>query len=263
MPEETSPQDQLSAVMRKVKRLRALARSTNRHEAMAAAAAADALMTKYRIDEATLRDAATGRDSTPLVTWKKRRPEWQVKLADVLCLHYDVAYYWWDVGPEAAPTSRSVIMCGAEADVAMVRSMWRWLKSEAMRLGKNELPPTRSIYRFGLVLGIAQVLAAVKREALRKAPANVAIVLRNRYESARKKMYDEGPKMHEGSLDLKTPHELGKKRVEAISRGYVEGLKVDVEHAKHPAKEESHGDNVVRGVDFKKRRRGPFSKPRQ
>jgi hypothetical protein len=223
MPESNTPQDRLSAVLRKVKRLRALATSSNPHEAAAAAAAADRLMTQHRIDEATLRDAATGRDSTPLVSWRRRRPEWQVKLADVLCLHYDVAYYWWDEGPPAAPTSRSVIMCGAEADVAMVRSMWRWLRTETRRLGRKEPQSTRDAFRFGMVLGIAAALVEVKRAALASAPPQVSIVLRNRYESARKKMYDDGPKMHAGELELER-----QKNSAAVARGYVEGMNLDV-----------------------------------
>lgn len=242
----------LSAVIRKVQRLRRLAKSSNPHEAAAAAAAADALLQKYRIDDATIRNAATGPDADPLVTWALsmiRRRAWEVRLANSVCLHYDVACYWLDSNGR-----RAVRMSGAEADVAIVRLMFRWLKSECVRLGKTEKPSLRSRFRWGMVLGIEWALYASKREALRNLTPQSAMVLRDRLTSARATMYEERPDLEAGSIAAVQPTPTRDEDAEAAEdRGYDAGVKLDLKHPGAPRREE-YKDNV-RNVDFRKKRK--------
>jgi Protein of unknown function (DUF2786) len=250
----------LSAVIRKVQRLRRLAKSTSPHEAAAAAAAADALLQKYRIDDATIRNATTGPAAEPLVTWALsmlRRRAWEVRLANAVCLHYDVAYYWLDFEGR-----RAVRMSGAEADVAIVRLMFRWLKSECLRLGKAEKPVLRSSFRWGMVLGIEAAMFLAKREALRALTQQAAIVLRDRLASARSAMYEERPDLAAGSihqLQPVDPRASEADRDEAEHRGFLAGKDLDVKSGPGAPLREEYVNNV-RTVDFrnKRKRRGPF-----
>jgi hypothetical protein len=85
-------------IIEKIRNLRKLSTSSNPHEAATAAALADQLIQKHRIEETELElgagvAAELGEDPTPIHQWAGRKKKWEAVLVHTLCGHYDVASY--------------------------------------------------------------------------------------------------------------------------------------------------------------------------
>lgn len=102
------------AVIEKIKKLRALAQSTNAHEAANAAAAAERLLQEHRLSEAELEanDVETvggaEEDAAPVDTLGEKITRWKDLLLAALCRGHGCSWYFserervyrWSIGQE-------------------------------------------------------------------------------------------------------------------------------------------------------------------
>lgn len=167
----------IQGVIEKVQKLRKLARSTNEHEAAAAAAAADRLIQEHGLVEAQLQAEGkveaepVAEDKDPLTVWRGRAPTWQRQLASGLTRHYDcAAYLGWDYRHPTStggPGLRHNLI-GRASDVAAVRYMYGWLSVEIERLAQTHKGSGRSwldSFRRGAVQGVLNKLYQSKKAA--------------------------------------------------------------------------------------------------
>lgn len=182
------------SVLRKVRALRELAKSSNIHEAEAAAAQADALIQKYRLDEAELEAAgdaeaeAIGGDHEPLQTGT-RLDGWKGLLAAKLARHYG-CYVYTRRFLRDGRRHVSIQIVGRPSDVATVRYMFAWLVGEIARLSAYESGTSaRNAFRLGAVTGIGNALyvsrKAAEAEHARTHGGAAAIVLVSRADAAK------------------------------------------------------------------------------
>lgn len=177
----------IQGVIEKVQKLRKLARSTNEHEAAAAAAAADRLIQEHGLVEAQLQ--AEGKveaepvteDQEGLTVWRGRAPTWQRQLASGFTRHYDcAAYLAWDYrnrAPDGRPGMRHNLV-GRASDVAAVKYMFGWLSVEIERLAQERKGNGRSwldSFRRGAVQGVLNKLYESKKAARGEVEARVAV----------------------------------------------------------------------------------------
>jgi len=108
----------------KVRKLLALAESGHVHEAAAAAAAAQALIERYRLAE--LLDATVDAEAEPIedevLDAGRRRRRWKTVLASGLAGVNDCVAFTRDLGRD-----KQIVLAGRAADRAAVRSLWEWL----------------------------------------------------------------------------------------------------------------------------------------
>ncbi len=177
----------IQGVIEKVQKLRKLARSTNEHEAAAAAAAADRLIQEHGLVEAQLQAEGkveaepVAEEKDPLTVWRGRAPTWQRQLASGLTRHYDcAAYLSWDYEHRTStggPGLRHNLV-GRASDVAAVRYMYGWLSVEIERLAQTHKGSGRSwldSFRRGAVQGVLNKLYASKKAARGEVEARVAV----------------------------------------------------------------------------------------
>lgn len=207
----------LSSVLEKIRKLRALATSTNVHEASAAAAMADRLMQEYRIAEAQLESAnatveepAIG-DPNPLISWNRNITNWQNWLGDGLCKHY---------GCRGLTSTRSgmrvFLIYGRPQDIATVRYMYAWLTSEIVRLvnlnGTGQGKAWRDSYCKGAVVGILEAMKAEEQKARAQATSQAHAIIDKRGPLSKAAMMRDYP-------SLRTRQSTGASTGDAFYRG--------------------------------------------
>jgi len=150
----------------RVRKLLALATSPNVHEAASAAAQAQALITRHRLEALLAAEDAAATDpdpivdarDTPLDVARKQRP-WKVALAGALaevngCLVYTLA----------AADGEALVLVGRGRDRAAVETLWTWLLKRLEWLSATHGPgrPRRwhEAFRVGAVDAIAARLRA-------------------------------------------------------------------------------------------------------
>ena len=158
-----------SSIIDKVRKLRALATSSNAHEAAAAAAAADRLIQEHRIAEAELH-AATPESPVDggILVVDGVRGVWRGQLAVSLARTYGCAVHYTSV-----PGGKALKVYGTPSDVETVKYMFAWLDAEANRLVRKatitvatgvHVPVkgvrARSGWFFGFVQGVREQLRA-------------------------------------------------------------------------------------------------------
>jgi hypothetical protein len=169
----------MADVIERVAKLRRLATSSNVHEAAAAAAAADRLMTEHGIAEASLEAAGetpaepVTEASDPIATWARgRMAHWQHQLAYRLTLHYGC-----EAWQEHRYASVSLRIVGRPSDVASVRYMYSWLVLEIERLAQLHAGNGRTwlnSFRNGAVSGVIGAMQAEQNEVKAAARASGA-----------------------------------------------------------------------------------------
>ena len=158
----------MTDVIDRVKKLLALAGSPNVHEAAAAAARAQALITRHRL-ESLLLDApeaepdpvGDGADA-PLEVARKLR-KWRVVLATELARANGCVAYTVDLGAE-----QQIRIAGRAEDRAAVAALWDWLLDRIQWLSASEgagrSRKWHEAFRIGAVDAVAERLAALQRE---------------------------------------------------------------------------------------------------
>lgn len=159
-----------TALLEKIRRLRALSTSSNVHEAAAAAAAAERLIQEHNIDEAELEVIEVVPVAETSVVFGKRLVTWQGMLVMAIEKNHGCAgYYKHDSG------NAIWVTVGRPQDIETVKYLFAWLSTEIVRLsasvrGRRE----RNSFCMGAVAGLKEAMLAAKEEVCSQA-ALVAI----------------------------------------------------------------------------------------
>ena len=179
----------LESIIAKIKALRALATSSNVHEAAAAAAQAEALLQKYRLDEAAVEMTEPARESAkeadePLAWHTGHLSWWRVALGSALVRNHGCTDYVTTRGGR-----RCHIILGRPSDVATVRYLYAWLTTEIARLcdrhGSGKGRSWRHSFCMGAVAAVRDAMAVAKADARGTASSAALVVLDRRDVEAR------------------------------------------------------------------------------
>lgn len=187
----------LAAVIEKIRKLRALAQSSNVHEAAAAAAAASRLLQEHELAEAEVEAAgqapteSAARAELPLDEYGNQISAWRNQLAGTLKRMHGCAG-WVDRhrNPSTGRIDRQRdVIVGRPSDVATVRYLYAWLTTEIERLaaaqGRGKGRAWAHAFKLGAVVGIREKLeeaAAVTRAA---ATSSALVVVDRRLAESR------------------------------------------------------------------------------
>jgi hypothetical protein len=162
----------MNAIIDKIRHLQSLAKSSNINEATAAAAAADKLISKYRISEVEISIANKIAD-LPAVEDKEilyesgRVTLWKKHLAKVLANHYG-CYMWNDWTKNNDRKVSRYRLVGVKNDIEITRYMFAWLLTEIERLSKSHCAGMGHVYAnsycIGAVVGIEKQLEKIKQD---------------------------------------------------------------------------------------------------
>lgn len=206
-----------SSIIEQIQKLRSLSKSSNEHEAAAAAKAADKLINKHRISEEEISAA----DPTKKTEAKKddnilyetgKITLWKNMLALNLAKHYDCAVVNDVIGnPESGRKISRYRLVGTESDMEIVRYMFSWLVDMIEQLGKIVARGMGRVYSAsyaeGVVRGIEVQLEESRKEQVVEAQAagqTAALVkLDQRMELAQKKLFELYPKLTRSKLAFK------------------------------------------------------------
>jgi hypothetical protein len=164
-------------VVDRVRKLLALATSPNVHEAAAAAARAQALISRHRLEHllAPDPDPVTDGASEPLEVARKLR-RWRVVLASGLAEVNSCVAYTVDAGAE-----QRLCLAGRAADRAAVRALWAWLPERLQWLsathGAGRSRRWHEDFRIGAVDAVLEGLRAAGDAALAEASAGALVPL--------------------------------------------------------------------------------------
>ncbi len=182
----TTPAERLARVIDKVRKLRALATSSNVHEAATAAAAAERLLLEHELSEAEIGAGDEPRERAELAgeyldSHGANVTRWRSNLAHYLAhVHGCTAWIEPVWSEEAGNTSWKVRIAGRPSDVAIARYLHTWLTAEILRLvaseGKGRGRSWRNSYGWGAVLGIREQMARARAE-VRAAATSTALAV--------------------------------------------------------------------------------------
>lgn len=151
--------DNLQSILDKIRKLRALAGSSNEHEAAAAAAAADRLIQQHRIDEAQLQaHSPILVDHEPLDEFGGSVSHWRMRLITGLCNGHGCLSF---TGRNSGSPGQRVYLVGKPSDMTLVRAMYGWLREEIERLSgrfTGRGSTWRNSYRLGCVQGCLEAM---------------------------------------------------------------------------------------------------------
>lgn len=157
--------------IRKARACLRLATSSNPNEAALAAARAQEIMDKYRLDmaevgevwdETRASDAIVDHGDDPLDSTRRRHSTWCGQLAAGLGGMNAVIVY----RTKLVNGTQILKLIGRKEDVEIVRSLYTWLRSETMRLLKENVPPgVRGKIIRAYCLGVVEtILKRLRRE---------------------------------------------------------------------------------------------------
>lgn len=163
-------------ILERVRRLLALAESSNVHEAAAAAAKAQELMTKHRIEQAELEVGAVAEEPIlveDLAAAGRSRQPWRELVANALAECNGCDVYARRVRAGRRKWNHSLHIVGSARSSSLVRYMFAYLTREVLRLGEEEARNLRELdglrtstpWHNSFRLGAAAALSQRIREA--------------------------------------------------------------------------------------------------
>jgi hypothetical protein len=216
-------------VVDKIRKLLALTASPNVGEAAAAAAAAQRLMEKHRIEHAL--DPASADE--PIERWDGDRAlhrarklhRWRVELADALAQANDCRCYIYRTHDS------QIALVGRAGDVAAVRELFGWVCGEIDRLlveSQGSWAGSQLDFRLGAVHEVRDRLAVVVGEERRAVPRRArTLAVVERALAARSAAVDAWVAEH---LKLESPRNYaGRRDWNAYTAGRRAGAKIDLE----------------------------------
>jgi hypothetical protein len=219
----------------RVRKLLALATSPNAHEAAAAAAMAQVLIERHRLQAWLEAEHSTTPDLDPITDGRdaplavgRRLRKWKVVLATTLADANGCVAYTLDQGHEQA-----IVVAGRERDRAAVAEVWHWLVARIEWLsathGAGKDRAWHEAFRVGVVAAVAEKLAGVAEQ------------VRGEFTEAALVRVDPAVASHRDSLDrfVRDHLRLGKGR----------GIRVD-------AAAWAHGWQAADGLDLRPGGRG-------
>ncbi|MCZ2224691.1 MAG: DUF2786 domain-containing protein [Chitinophagales bacterium] len=182
-------------IVEKIKKLRALATSSNEEEAATAAALAEKLIAKYRIEEAELNASNNIEETINIYTDPLydtfRIIQWKNDLACILAKHYGCGIYVHSTKDTLRPSANkqsSYRLCGTQGDVAIVKFMFEWLVNKIEVLCKRNCKGKGHIasnsFCLGAVTGINYQLSLAYAEAKKEASSSALIILDSKWQKA-------------------------------------------------------------------------------
>lgn len=215
----------LLAVIEKVKRLRALATSSNVNEAANAAAAADKLLQEYRLSEAELESTngplstreTANLDPEPIVSWNRRVTSWQSSLSAMLARHYSCSAI---VDNKNNP---KILVVGRPSDISTVRYMYSWLSLEISRLShlycKGYGKSYSDSFCKGAVVGIREAMFAAEKAVRAQQTSQALTIVDRRAIESRSKLEQIYP-------NLRSRHSTGATHSSAFHNGMEKGRSI-------------------------------------
>lgn len=214
----------LSSIIEKVAKLRALSQSDNVNEAATAAALAEKLIQEHRLSEAELESASSApheapdEDQDPLFVYSTL-PRWKSNLSVRLCRFYGVACYLDPVHKDqelsyggsvrVATGEQAFKMIGRRSDVEIARYQFAFLILEIERLTQAFHRATRrypgyngrtalNSFRIGAVVGVTEAMAEAAKKTT-AVPTSGAMVLASRFDEANEAMAKLHPRLRKQS----------------------------------------------------------------
>ena len=186
----------LSSVIEKVQKLLALSKSSNANEAATAAALANRLIDQYRLAESDIQTEAPADDAIQsddgYVYETGRVTEWKRVLVGTLAKHYGVAHFN-DISMATGRKVSRFKLVGRKSDIAIARYMFGWLELECQRLSEKEARGMGHVYAqsycAGFVAGVAEQLAASRKEVQQTASSSAIVKLDSRFDLSKSFMY--------------------------------------------------------------------------
>jgi hypothetical protein len=219
----------IDSVIEKVRKLLALATSSNANEAATAAAVANKLIDEYRLSECDL-EINEGGSSEPIeedadyIYQSGKITRWKASLVRVLTTHYGVAY-WNDISFETKRQVSRYRMVGKRSDMGIVRYMFAWLSTECQRLSALEAKGMGRVfvasYCEGFVSGIAEQLK-VSRVAVQAQATSASII---KIDAREQEAKDEMHRLHT-NLKKKNSYSHSQRDRMAFDAGQFRGKNV-------------------------------------
>jgi len=233
----------MTNIIDKVQKLLRLSRSSNIHEAAAAAAAADRLIQEHGLQQAQFEADGTepaekpAEDTSPLTSWH-RLPTWRKILTSGLVRHYSCAgFLTWSLGQGGYVYK----VVGRPSDVASVRYMLGWLTVEIERLAqlnKGQGKAFLDSFKRGAVNGVMSKLteskeaqrAQVKVVSAIKPEVSAALAIYDRRkDDAKAELHRLYPDVAEREKRRRGGgHYAGPSRYDAYSEGQRAGRNIHV-----------------------------------
>jgi len=227
----------MSSIIEQIQKLRNLSKSSNEHEAAAAARAADKLISKHRISEEELAAADPTKQSEAkqdenILYETGKITQWKNILAQILAKNYDCALLN-DImrNPTSGRKVSRYRLIGTESDMEIVRYMFSWLVDTIDQLGAYVARGMGRVYAAsyaeGVVRGIKIQLDASREEQIVEAKfagQTAALVkLDQRMALANEKLYQLCPRLRRSG----TP---SKRRVDntALNHGIRDGKQIQL-----------------------------------
>jgi hypothetical protein len=140
-----------------VRKLLALSQSSHVHEAAAAAARAQALIERYRLQEMIEAEQAAAAEPVDeeLLDVARRTRRWRTVLAAALADVNGCLVFTREVGRE-----RQIVLVGTSGDRAAVRSLWEWLVPQLEWLSATHGPGRDKRWHDDFRVGAAEVIGA-------------------------------------------------------------------------------------------------------
>lgn len=186
-------------VIAKIRALRALATSSNVHEAAAAAAQAAKLLLMHDLIEADV-DAIAGEPveaptiaDEPLDRYGSRIPGWKSSLAGFLTRTHGCAGWLRRMKPGApssgdGSTDWTYVLVGRRSDVETVRYLYAWLTSEITRIanatGRGNGRAWFNAFHLGAVVGIMEQMKVATAEVRAQATGTSLAIVDSRQAAA-------------------------------------------------------------------------------
>ena len=185
-----------TAVIDRIRKLRALASSANVHEAAAAAAAAERLIQEHNLSEASVQVESEEEPVTHDVVADVggfRIVTWQSHLLHYLGRAYQACGFFQRKRGEGYVYKAY----GRPADLATLRYQFAFFSAEITRLAalecKGRGKTFANSYRLGAVAAIAEALSTVQRETRAEASSSALVVVDRRTDLAREARDNQNP----------------------------------------------------------------------
>lgn len=180
-----------STIIEKVQKLLALSKSSNMHEAMAAAAAANKLIDQYRLSTADLESEAhieePIEEDQGYIYESGKVTAWKYSLMMNLVKHYGL-HLWNDCSWATGRQVSRYRLIGRKSDITIAKYMFAWLTSEATRLstleGKGRGRVYIASYCQGFIHGVSEQLKLSRGEAEKGASSNAIVHINARSAEA-------------------------------------------------------------------------------
>lgn len=195
-----------SALIEKIRKLRALATSDNVNEAAAAAAAAERLIAEHDLSEASFalpEDDATVTYET-IFTWGKRITRWQEILLACLRQAYSCKAYLDQTGGNGI----RYVAYGRPQDLETLSYQYAYLSSEILRLAGRECKGKGKAYsnafKIGAADAIGKAILETNRQSRSQASSQALTVVDQRLARATEAMYRDHPNLRKRTTNAST-----------------------------------------------------------